>query len=71
MSKLRLKVTEVIEIAKKFIRQEAEYSFFRVLNVRTEPSKSQWIVTVDVGMWVVTQKVVVVDDEDGNIIEYR
>ena len=66
-----MKITEVIEIAKKFIRSEAEYSFFRVLNVRAEPSNHQWIVTVDVGIWGVIQKIVVVDDEDGNVIEYR
>ena len=68
---MRLKILDVIEIAKKFIREQAEYSYFRVLEVKADEPNSRWIVIVDAGLFTIIKKEVTIDDRDGNVIGFK
>ena len=68
---MRLKVSETVEAAKKFVREEAGHIYFKVLEVNADEPNSRWIVIVDVGMWAIVKKEVIIDDRDGNVIGFK
>jgi len=65
-----LKISEVIGIARKFVREQAGYNYLKVLEVKTDEPNSQWIVIGDVGLFNVLKKKITIDDRDGNVIAY-
>ncbi len=67
---MRLKVNEVIEIAKKFLRTEAEHDTVKIESVDADKKKNEWIVIADVGFLSYDPKQVVIDDTDGNVLSY-
>lgn len=69
--KLRLKVPEVIELAKKFVSQQAGFNFPKILEVKSDEPKSQWTIIIDVGLFTPLRKEVVIDDKDGNVIGFK
>lgn len=68
---MRLKVSEVVEAVKKFVREQGGYVSFRLIDVKADEPNSQWIVIVDVGLWAITKKEITIDDSDGNVIGYK
>jgi len=68
---LRLKVPEVVELAKNFTSQQAGFNFPKLLEVKSDESKSQWTVILDVGLFIPLRKEVVIDDKDGNVIGFK
>jgi hypothetical protein len=68
---MRLKVNDVIEIAKKFLREQAEHTTVKIESVDTDKDKKEWIVKADVGFLSYDLKEVVIDDNDGNVISYQ
>jgi hypothetical protein len=68
---LRLQVSEVIQATKKFMTEQTGYQYFTVVEVKADEAKFRWLVYVDVGLFGVRKKEIIVDDKDGNIIGYR
>jgi len=68
---LRLQASEVIQAAKKFVREQTGYQYFTVLEVKADDANSRWLVYMDVGLFTLVKKEIIVDDKDGNIIGYR
>lgn len=70
-SPLKMSVSEVIAIAKKFLKDEAGLDSVRISSVVSIEAESNWKVLVDIGQPRTGKKELVVDDGDGKIISYR
>ena len=68
---MRLSVTEVIDITKKFLKEEAGFNAIRISSAVAVEGESNWKVIADLGQPVSDKKEIIVDDRDGKIISYR
>lgn len=66
-----MSVSEVIAIAKKFLKDEAGFDSVRIASVVGVEAESIWKVAADIGQPVTNKKELVVDDGDGKIVSYR
>ncbi len=67
---MRLKVDEVIDLAKKFLRGQAGHDTIKIESVDADKKKGEWVVLADVGFLTYDVKQVVIDDTDGNVLSY-
>ncbi len=67
---MRLNVNEVIEIAKRFLRNQAGHTTVKIEDVDADKEEGDWTVIADVGFLDTDLKEVVIDDSDGNVISY-
>ena len=70
-SPLKMSVSEVIVIAKKFLKDEAGFDSVRISSVVGVEAESNWKVLADIGQPTTSKKELVVDDRDGKIVSYR
>lgn len=66
-----MSVSEVIQVAKKFLIEEAGLETVRISSVVGVEAESNWKVNADIGMPVTDRKEVIVDDRDGKIVSYK
>ncbi len=67
---MNLNTNKVIEIAKKFLREQAGHDTVRIESVEADKKENEWVVIADVGFLSEDYKEVVIDDNDGNVISY-
>ena len=68
---MKLSVSEVIEITKRFLLQEAGFDSVKISSVVAIEGEANWKVTVEIGQPTTDRKEIVVDDRDGKIISYK
>jgi hypothetical protein len=68
---LRLSVSEVIAVAKKFLMEEAGFESVRISSVVAVEGESSWKVVAEIGQPTSDRKEIIVDDRDGKIISYK
>lgn len=68
---MRMSVSEVIALAKKFLREEAGYDSVRVSSAVAVEAESNWKVIAELGQPITDKREVIVDDRDGKIISYK
>jgi len=68
---LKLSVSDVIELTRKFLKNEAGYSDVRFSSVEAIEPDSKWKVVASVEELPPNRKELLVDDRDGKIISYK
>jgi hypothetical protein len=68
---LRMSITEVIGVDKKFLRDDAGYERIMISSVVAMEPDSKWKVLAEISGIAPQKKEVIVDDKDGNIVSYR
>ena len=68
---MKMSVSEVIVIAKKFLKDEAGFGTVRISSVVGVEAESIWRVLADIGQPTTNKKELVVDDGDGKIVSYK
>lgn len=68
---MKMSVSEVIVIAKKFLKEEAGFDNVRISSVVGVEAESNWRVLADIGQPTTNKKELIVDDRDGKIVSYK
>lgn len=68
---MRMSITEVIEVAKKFLKEDAGYERMMISSVVALEPDSKWKVLAEVPGIAPQKKEVIVDDKDGKVVSYR
>ena len=68
---MRMSVSDVIIIAKKFLREEAGFDNVRISSVVAIEAESSWRVNTEIGQPTTDKKEIIIDDRDGKIISYK
>jgi hypothetical protein len=68
---MRMSVSEIIAITKKFLKEEAGFDDIRISSVVGIEGESNWKVNVDLGQPTTDKKEIIVDDRDGKIVSYK
>ncbi len=68
---MKMSVSEVIVIAKKFLKDEAGFDNIRISSVVGVEAESNWRVLADIGQPTTNKKEMIVDDRDGKIVSYK
>ena len=68
---MKMSVSEVIVIAKKFLKEEAGFDSVRISSVVGVEAESNWRVLSDIGQPTTNKKELIVDDRDGKIVSYK
>lgn len=68
---MKMSVSEVIVIAKKFLKEEAGFDNVRISSVVGVEAESNWRVLSDIGQPTTNKKELIVDDRDGKIVSYK
>jgi hypothetical protein len=66
-----MSVSDVIAVARKFLKEEAGFDNIRIASVVAVEGESNWKAVVEVGWPTTDKKEVIVDDRDGKIISYK
>ena len=66
-----MSVSEVMVIAKKFLKDEAGFDSVKVSSVVAIEAESSWRVLAEVGQPTKDRKELIVDDRDGKIVSYK
>lgn len=64
-------ITEVIEVAKKFLREDAGYERMTISSVVAMEPDSKWRVLAEIPGIAPQKKEVIIDDNDGNVVSYK
>lgn len=70
-SAMRMSITEVIAVTKKFLKEDAGYDRVTVSSVVAIEPDSKWKVIAEISGIGPEKKEVLVDDKDGNIVSYK
>ena len=68
---MRMSITDVIGVTKKFLREDAGYEKVTISSVVAIEPDSKWKVIAEISGIAPEKKEVVVDDKDGNIVSYK
>lgn len=68
---MRMSITEVIGVTKKFLKEDAGYDRVTVSSVVAIEPDSKWKVIAEIPGIGPEKKEVLVDDRDGNIVSYK
>ncbi|MDE1854053.1 MAG: hypothetical protein KGI38_09980 [Thaumarchaeota archaeon] len=68
---MKMSVSEVIVIAKRFLKDEAGFDLVRIASVVGVEAESIWKVVADIGQPTTNKKELIVDDGDGKIVSYK
>jgi hypothetical protein len=66
-----MSVSEVILIAKKFLKDEAGFENIRIASVVAIEAESSWRVNADIGQPTTDKKEIIIDDRDGKVVSYK
>ena len=61
---------EAVDKATSFLGKSG-YQFFKLVSVKLDKTKNEWVVKFDVGAIVAVYSTVVVDDATGRIVSYE
>jgi hypothetical protein len=68
---LRMSITEVIGVTRKFLKEDAGYEKATITSVVAIEPDSKWKVIAEIPGLGPEKKELIVDDKDGNIVSYR
>ena len=68
---MRMSITDVIGVTKKFLREDAGYEKVTISSVVAVEPDSKWKVIAEISGIAPDKKEVVVDDKDGNVVSYK
>ena len=68
---MRMSITEVIGVTKKFLREDAGHEKVTISSVVAIEPDSKWKVIAEISGIAPDRKEVLVDDKDGNIVSYK
>jgi hypothetical protein len=68
---LRMSVSDVIELTRKFLKSEAGYDDVKFSSVEAIEPDAKWKVIARVEELPPNRKELIVDDKDGKIISYK
>jgi len=68
---LRLSVSEVMAVTKKFLREEAGFGTVRISSAVAIEGELSWKVVAEIGQPTTDRKEIIVDDRDGKIVSYK
>ncbi len=68
---MRLSVSEVIAITKKFLIEEAGFENARVSSVVAIEAELNWKVVAEIGQPTTDRKEIIIEDKDGKIVSYK
>jgi len=68
---LKMSVSDVIEVTRKFLKNEAGYNDVRFSSVEAIEPDSKWKAIATVEELPPNRKELIVDDRDGKIISYK
>jgi len=68
---MRMSITEVIGVARKFLKEDAGYDRVTISSVVAIEPDSKWKVIAEISGIAPDRKEVLVDDKDGNIVSYK
>ena len=68
---MKMSVSEVIVLTKKFLKEEAGFDIIRIASVVGNEAESNWRVLAEMGQPTTNKKEMIVDDKDGKIVSYR
>lgn len=68
---MRMSISEVISVVKKFLRDDAGYEKVTISSVIAIEPDSKWKVIAEISGIGPDRKELIVDDKDGNIVSYK
>jgi hypothetical protein len=68
---LKLSVSEVIAVTKKFLAEDAGFENIRISSAVAIEGEANWKVVAEIGQPTTDRKEIVIDDKDGKIISYK
>ena len=68
---MRMSITEVIGVTKKFLREDAGYERVTISSAVAIEPDSKWKVIAEIAGIGPDRKEIIVDDKDGNIVSYK
>lgn len=68
---MKMSVSEVIVVTKKFLKDEAGFQSVRVASVVAVEAESNWKVLAEIGQPTTDKKEIIVDDRDGKVVSYK
>ena len=68
---MRMSVSEVIGVTRKFLKEDAGYEKVTVSSVVAIEPDSKWKVIAEISGIGPDRKEVIVDDRDGNVVSYK
>ena len=68
---MRMSISEVISVVKKFLRDDAGYEKVTISSVIAIEPDSKWRVIAEISGIGPDRKELIVDDKDGNIVSYK
>ena len=68
---MRMSVSEVIAITRKFLKEEAGFDGIRIASAVGIEGESNWKVVAEIGTPTSDRKEIIVDDRDGKIVSYK
>ncbi len=68
---MRLLVSEVIAVTKKFLTEEAGFNSVRVSSAVAIEGEANWKVVAEIGQPTSDRKEIIIDDKDGKIVSYK
>ena len=68
---MRMSVSEVIGVTRKFLKEDAGYDRVTVSSVVAIEPDSKWKVIAEISGIGPDRKEVIVDDRDGNVVSYK
>ncbi len=68
---MRMSISEVIAVVKKFLKEDAGYEKMTISSVVAIEPDSKWKVIAEISGIAPDKKEVIVDDRDGNIVSYK
>jgi hypothetical protein len=66
-----MSVSEVITVAKKFLKEEAGYENVKISSAVAIEAELSWRVVAEVWQPSTDKKEIIVDDRDGKVISYK
>jgi len=68
---MRMSITEVIGVTRKFLKEDAGYERATISSVVAIEPDSKWKVIAEIPGIGPDRKEVLVDDKDGNVVSYK
>ena len=68
---MRMSISDVIGVARKFLREDAGYEKVTISSVVAVEPDSKWKVIAEITGLAPEKKEVIVDDKDGNVVSYK
>ena len=66
-----MSISDVIGVARKFLREDAGYEKVTISSVVAVEPDSKWKVIAEITGHAPEKKEVIVDDKDGNVVSYK